>query len=615
MTAMDPAAPLLIPALSDIQERHGYLPAAELEFLALRTGLPLYRVQEIVTFFPHFRKEPAPPVTVHVCRSMTCHLRGAASLLASSQERFRDQIARKELAVDGVSCLGRCDRAPVAFVSRHGAHSDSDFHHALQVHLDRPTSRLEELIEAVLAGATPAPHHDRSVPATTPPWQIDVYRAEQPADALAPFAAARRVLENDDPPAVIKVLKAAGLVGMGGAAARTWKKWQDVRDARGDTKYVVCNGDESEPGTFKDRELLLRTPHLVVEGLLVAALTVGAARGYIYIRHEYPEQIEAVRQTLRALEAAVPEAVARCPLEVFTSPGAYICGEESALLEVIEGRRAQPRNTPPEIRSNGLFQKPTLVNNVETLAWVPALLLRTPESWYQEQPLRFFSLSGDVRRPGVYEVPIRTTLRTLVTDYAGGLEEGLELFALASSGPSGGFLPGRLDAGPLRQALARNLPALRERTPGEANRVEAFCQRALPDTAATLDLLDLELDVALFRALDLALGAGLVVYGGRPGKRTIMLGHVRNCLEFFARESCGKCVPCRLGTEQLVEMAGGFGEAPRASGSTEATARSLAQVMEQTSICGLGRVAANPLITYLDYFCHELPRTSAEDRP
>jgi formate dehydrogenase beta subunit len=604
-----PPSAVVVPALCEIQERYGYLPQEELEFLSLRAQVPLYRVQEVASFFPHFRFQPPPAVVVRVCQSMTCHLRGAEKLIAGARQAFEEDIQKGKLAIEGVSCLGRCDHAPVGCVSSHGGHEQ---YVRLGIASRRAEAALEELgkaIDSITADdALPAnmilQAEDEQKDGGTPSgWQIDVY-AKGVENAPARWQAVREYVAKENPQEVIEALKVAGLVGMGGAAARTGKKWQDVREAREPTKYVVCNGDESEPGTFKDRELLLRTPHLVVEGLLIAGLTLKAAHGYIYIRHEYPEQIEAVRRSIQEAWREVPLAMARCPIEVFVSPGAYICGEESALLEAIEGRRAQPRNAPPEIRTNGLFDKPTLVNNVETLAWVPSILLRKGE-WYRQAGLRFFSISGDLNRPGVYEVSIQTTLGQLINERAGGVSGGLTLQAVATSGPSGGFLPRYLKADDLRAALARNLPGLRDRGPAEANRVEAFAKRALPEGVERLDVLDLELDVALFRALELALGAGIVVYGGRPGETVDMLGHALNNLEFFHKESCGKCVPCRLGCEQLVKFTRELhrsGAAAQGLEMIEPVVRELADVMEQTSICGLGRVAANPLIAFLDHF-------------
>jgi NADH:ubiquinone oxidoreductase subunit F (NADH-binding)/NADH:ubiquinone oxidoreductase subunit E len=607
---------MLVPALRDIQERHGYLPAKELELTALRLGLPLYHIQEVASFFPHFRLKPPPAVGTGVCQSMSCHLRGAAEALREAEAACQPEIAAGRLEIKGVSCLGRCDQAPVICLDRHG---QAAIHNHFQGGFEprRFAADLVSLIQRALRGETlPQPLTPDPSPLSTgergvsrrekPLWQIDTYDSRH-GDAPPPYEAVRRFLRTGGPKAVLDALKTSGLVGMGGAAARTAKKWDDVLKAAGQPKYVVCNGDESEPGTFKDRELLLHTPHLVIEGLLIAGLTVGARHGYIYIRHEYPEQIAVVRRTLDEARRQVPEAFRRCELDVFVSPGAYICGEESALLEVIEGKRAQPRNSPPDIRTNGLFDKPTVVNNVETLAWVPAIVLRDQGQWYRDLSLRFFSISGDVHRPGVFEVPMMTTLGELIERHAGGLPEKWKLHAVAASGPSGGFLPCRLDAERLRSTFQSRLPALAARSRTEADRLSAIVAKLLPAEQDRLDIRQLPLDVGLFRAFDLALGAGIVVYGKPPGQCRRLLPLALNCLEFFAKESCGKCVPCRLGCQQLVHLAGSLRTERPPLEAIGTEVRSLARVMEATSICGLGRAASNPLTSFLDYFGDELP--------
>ncbi|HEX5272839.1 MAG TPA: NADH-ubiquinone oxidoreductase-F iron-sulfur binding region domain-containing protein, partial [Gemmataceae bacterium] len=439
-----------------------------------------------------------------------------------------------------------------------------------------------------------------------PLWQLDVYDPRHggtpppPFEAVRRFMAARAEDETKAGKALVSALRDAGLFGMGGAAARTFKKWEDVAQQPGDEKYVVCNGDESEPGTFKDREIFLHAPHTVVEGMLLAGLLTGARRGYIYIRHEYHEQVETVERAIRDAEKAVPEAAAACRLEVFVSPGLYICGEESALIEVIEGHRAQPRNKPPNLAANGLFGKPTLVNNVETFAWVPAILLRpTDGAWAGGNAWRFFSVSGDVARPGVFEVPVTTTLGDLINRLAGGMRDGLTFKAIAPSGPSGGFLPPRVPAGPLRELAATGIPALAKRDARASKRVQAFNDAVLTRCGESLDIFELPLDVQVFRTLGLSLGAGIVIYGEGAKRPLSVLDQARNCLDFFHKESCGKCVPCRLGCQQLAHLVDEVGQRPAV---VAPAVRELARVMEATSICGLGRAAANPLISVLDYF-------------
>jgi NADH:ubiquinone oxidoreductase subunit F (NADH-binding) len=266
---------------------------------------------------------------------------------------------------------------------------------------------------------------------------MDFYRGKPEYIAVAQLLEALRapIAEaNDARRQILERLRIAGLLGLGGAGGRTHKKWSDVWTAVGDEKYVVCCGDESEPGTFKDREILLRTPHLVLEGVLIAGLVVGARRGYVYIRHEYPEQAARMRA---AIADAAARGVLAFPVEVFVSPGGYICGEQTAMIEVLEDKRAEPRNRPPELQTNGLWDRPTLVNNVETLAWVPALLLAR-----ETASLRLFAVSGDVEAPGVYEVDAGITLGALIAR-AGGMRGGRAFKAVAPSGASGGFLPRR----------------------------------------------------------------------------------------------------------------------------------------------------------------------------
>jgi NADH:ubiquinone oxidoreductase subunit F (NADH-binding)/NADH:ubiquinone oxidoreductase subunit E len=593
---------MLVPALRAIQDRHGYLPREELEFLALRRRIPLYQIQEVASFFPHFRRTAPPPVTVQVCRSMACHLRGSAGLMEAVRRDFAADIAAGRLAVEGVSCLGRCDRAPFACLGLHGfGHAGSSHEHYVG---PLTSDGLGALVRAGFDGQ--APRETGANASDRPLWQLDVYDARHGGTPPEPYGAVRRFLAARAEDAakaskgLLGGLREAGLFGMGGAAARTFKKWEDVAQQPGDEKYVVCNADESEPGTFKDREILLHAPHTVVEGMLLAGLLTGAQRGYIYIRHEYHEQVETVERAIREAERAVPEAAAACRLEVFVSPGLYICGEESALIEVIEGHRAQPRNKPPNLAANGLFGKPTLVNNVETFAWVPAILLRPAGgAWAGGNAWRFFSVSGDVARPNAFEVPVSTTLGQLIGYHAGGLRDGLSLKAVAPSGPSGGFLPPRLPADPLRQLAATSIPALRKRDERAARRVQEFNDGPLARCGPELDIFDLPLDVQVFRALGLSLGAGIVVYGEGPGRPLSVLDQARNCLDFFHKESCGKCVPCRLGCQQLVHLT----DEVRGRPAVVAPAvRELARVMEATSICGLGRAAATPLITVLDYF-------------
>lgn len=659
---------MIVQRLQAVQEERGYLPDAELEKVAREARVPLYRVQEVASFFPHFRREwdRPPRVEIHVCRDMACHLRGAADLL--SEAGLGGLAKAGEVSVSGVSCLGRCDRAPACVVSRHEHHGGEGFHE--YVYAGRSADDLRRVAEAVIAGGKPpAPDTDAGYTphANAADWQIDPYRdrerfGDRSYRAVRDYLKAHpdpvRGKDPKDHPWLCR-LDPAGLLGMGGAGVPAYRKWLDVWQAAGDEKYVVCNGDESEPATFKDREILLRMPHLVVEGVILAGLMTNATAGYIYIRHEYTEQIAAVRREidraveLRACGANIYGSGRTFPVEVFVSPGGYICGEQSALLEAMEDRRSQPRNRPPELSTNGLRDKPTLVNNVETLAWAPAILLRhdaareaadrdalrkeltaaaeakaaaatddagreratrqakdapaeaarqaaVRASWYAGagrpgfRGRRLLSVCGDLVRPGVYEVPIGMPLGELI-DLAGGVRGG-KLGAVAPSGPSGGLIPPTLPAA----------DGWKDRLKGKAPELVKAITDGIAAGGGRFDVRYLPLDLLMFRdvgpvlglRVGLMLGAGLAVYAaGTP-----ILEQAVNFTEFFRNESCGKCVPCRLGSQKLVELGTGLltGKADRSA--VAADVFDLAYTLSLTSICGLGVVAPNPLATALDLF-------------
>jgi len=630
---------MLVQELYRIQNRLGWLPEGELRALAARCRVPLYRLEEVSSFFPHFRRQPPPEIEVKICRDMSCHLRGAEQVLAKLQSvaEGQNQAAARsggaKLAVGGCSCLGRCDRAVAMTVEinrasgngHHGNGSPSvdakhSSHHSL-LYCQQTPEGAAAIVERVMSGEAPPDQQDSTFPRhSTEPWQIDVY-SDRPvseryeavrwylagsdqasaggsalAEPVTPRSEEERVKE------VLAALETAGLLGMGGAGGRTYKKWQEVREAKVTPKYVVCNGDESEPGTFKDREILLRAPHLVVEGVILGGLVVGASRGIIYIRHEFHEQIDAVRRAILEAEqlevcgANILGTGRSFPVEVFVSPGGYICGEQTALIEAIEDKRAEPRNRPPELQTNGLYDKPTLLNNVETLAWVPAVVLRTKDEkrgqWFADQGVvpfkgrRFFSISGDLKRPGAYEVPIGITLRELIYDFAGGTVDDRPIKALALSGPSGGLLPQHVPV----ESLGRRFAEKQGLKPGDK-----------------FDLLDMRLDIPTAREMGVMLGGGMVLYAEGAN----ILDEALACLTFFRNESCGKCVPCRIGSQKLVEMASDL-KAGRVDAAAldllKTTVEQLAETMKLTAICGLGTVASNPMTTLLTHYRANLIR-------
>jgi NADH:ubiquinone oxidoreductase subunit F (NADH-binding)/NADH:ubiquinone oxidoreductase subunit E len=564
---------MIIQELHAIQHRCGYLAVDELMALARRISVPLHRLHEVASFYPHFRLQPPPGVDIRVCRDMACHLRGSRRLRGSLAALAND-FGPSRVVVEGVSCLGQCDSAPsVLAINDH-------------VYWGLSEADIRGHVETALANKPLPPQHaDRSPRG----WKIDPYDGQPRYEALRRFIDHR----EDKGDAILKAIEVANLRGMGGAGFPTFKKWGAVRAAEGAVKYFVCNADESEPGTFKDRELLRRTPYLVLEGMILAGLITGASRGYIYVRHEFHEEIEVLRE---AIELACRDNVCgenilgsglSFSIEIFLSPGGYIQGEETALLEAMEDRRGEPRNKPPFPTTHGLFNKPTVINNVETLAWVPAIVLRGGE-WYRDQGvngatgLRFVSISGDVNRPGVYEVPFGQTVRELIFQTAGGMRDGQKLKAIAPSGPSGGFLPALLPSAGLPEKLVKE---------------------KVPPGAAGLDLLDLPLDLASLASIGSMLGAAFIVYGDRAD----MVDQALCCVEFYRNESCGKCVPCRVGSQKQVDLINDI-IAGRSERRQLDLIDDLAQAMSITSICGLGQVASNPIQTAIKYFPQEVEK-------
>jgi len=562
---------MIVQELLGIQERCGYLPVEELRALAQRLGRPLHRVHEVASFYPHFKLQPPKRVEVRVCRDMACHLRGSPSL-KRGLVALANEIDPGAVCVEGVSCLGQCDSAPrVLAINDH-------------VYWGLPDAEIRKRVHD--AAANEPLHHQRRERGPRG-WKIDPYEGQPRYDVV------RRFVQDRNADAILQAIKTADLRGMGGAGFRTHLKWSKVREERSDIKYVVCNADESEPGTFKDRDLLRRTPYLVIEGMLLAGLVTGAAKGTLYIRHEYHDELEVFREAIAKAEEAnlcgkdILGSGLSFPIDIFVSPGGYIQGEESALLEAMEDKRGEPRNKPPFPVTKGLFEKPTVINNVETLAWVPAIALKGGE-WYRDQGvngatgMRFVSISGDVKEPGVYEVPFGQTVRDLIFTTAGGMCDGQKLQAIAPSGPSGGFLPA--------QVPASSLPT-------------KFVQEKLPSGAASLDILDLRLDIQTLQDMGSMLGAAFVVYGDRAD----MVEQALNCVEFYRNESCGKCVPCRLGSQKLTDMLTEI-LARRGNRTQLPLVNDLALTMSISSICGLGQVAANPMTTVIKFFAADLDK-------
>jgi formate dehydrogenase len=516
---------LLIEYLHRLQDHFGHLAAAHLAALAAELKLAQAEVFEVASFYHHFDlvkegETPPPALTVRVCASLSCRLAGADELLA----RLPALLGR-ELRVQPVPCVGRCEQAPVAVVGTNP--------------LARATP--DTVAAAVQAGATAA--------APGPCIGYAAYRRAGGYALLQDLAAGRRGAG-----AIIATLEDAGLRGLGGAGFPAGRKWRIVA-AEPAPRLMAVNIDEGEPGTFKDRWFLERDPHRFLEGMLVAAHCVGVAAIYLYLRDEYAQVRELLTRELAALAADPP-----CPLppiELRRGAGAYICGEESAMIESIEGRRGMPRLRPPYVAQVGLFGRPTLEHNMETLYWVRELVERGP-AWFAaqgrhgRQGLRAFSLSGRVKKPGVHLAPAGITLRELVDEYGGGMAEGHELYAYLPGGAAGGILPA---------ALA-----------------------------------DLPLDFDTLQPHGCFIGSAAVVVLSQHDRA---VDAARNIMAFFADESCGQCTPCRVGTAKAAALMA-------EERWDRALLEELCQVMADASICGLGQAAPNPIRCVLRYFPHEL---------
>jgi formate dehydrogenase beta subunit len=536
--------------LRAIQMRFGYLPKAELEALSHRTQTPLYQLHSVASFYPHFHLVPPAKAEIHICADMSCHLNGAGDLRAEIMRRFSG--ARPEdVQIKDVSCLGRCDQAPAAAV-----------HDVIFAGVT--ADKVEQLARSAMRGEEIHAEH---------PNEGRVRCASDPYAGGENYGVLRKLLVTRDWDGVLATLKEAELRGMGGAGFPTSMKWDLVRKQREPVKYIVCNADESEPGTIKDRFILSHLPHLVAEGMIIAGLITGAKRGILYIRHEYPLQEEIFGEELRRCAKAgllgknILGSGLDFDLEVFVSPGGYICGEESALIEAIEGHRAEPRNKPPFPGQMGLWQKPTVINNVETFSNVPQILARGVE-WYKtagvngSRGLKFVGVSGHVARPGVFEVPMGTTMREVLYENAGGIRGGRGLKAFAPSGPSSGYLPA--------------------------------------------SMVDVRLDFKALAEAGSMLGSGAIVV---CDDTTCMLDMALNAVRFYRNESCGKCVPCRVGSQKMVDLLTRWTQ----GGLSDAQYRAdlglvdeLSQAMSQTSICGLGQIVPAPVQSVLKHFRAEV---------
>ena len=536
--------------LRAIQLQHGFLPAADLHALSERAKIPLYQIHSVASFYPHFHLKRPAKAEVLVCDDMSCHLNGSCELRADLKRRLSSS-SEEEVEIFDVSCLGRCDQAPALAIND-------------QIFTNVTASQAEQLARAAMRGEPIRSPH---------PQEPRAQCASDPYDGGEKYGVVRALVQTRDWDGVINQLKAANLVGMGGAGASTSFKWKIVKDQPGPDKYVVCNADESEPGTIKDRYIMTHLPYLVFEGMIIAGMVTGAKKGIFYIRHEYPLQEEILGEELRrayrmgVLGKGILGSNIDFDLEIFVSPGGYICGEESALIEAIEGHRAEPRNKPPFPGVAGLWQKPTALNNVETFSNVPQILHKGLD-WYQAQGrngshgLKFVGISGHINKPGIYEIPMGTPMRDVIYKYAGGIPRGRQLKAFAPSGPSSGYLP--------------------------ASEVDVAC------------------DFKALAAKGSMLGSGAIVV---CDDTTCMLDMALNAVRFYRNESCGKCVPCRVGSQKMVDLLirwtqGGVSDAQYRA--DHALLDELSHAMSTASICGLGQIVPAPIQSVVKHFRAEV---------
>ncbi|MCD9119785.1 NADH-ubiquinone oxidoreductase-F iron-sulfur binding region domain-containing protein [Cupriavidus sp. UGS-1] len=521
---------LLIEHLHAINDRYGQLAAPHLAALAAEMKMSQAEVYEVATFYHHFdvvREDadgaiaPPPALTVRVCEGIACEMAGAQSLLDKLPA-----LLGTDVRVVAAPCIGRCERAPAALVGQNPV----------------DVASAEAIAERVAAGAV---RHE-------PEPYVDYLAYREQGGYRTLRAVAEGALSADD---AIATMEHAGLRGLGGAGFPAGRKWRIVRAEAG-PRMMAVNIDEGEPGTFKDRFYLERDPHRFLEGMLIAAQVVQIDAIYIYLRDEYAGCRALLTEELRRLRED-PPCAALPPIELRRGAGAYICGEESAMIESIEGKRGWPRLRPPYVAQVGLFGRPTLEHNFETLYWVRDILERGAE-WFAgrgrhgRKGLRSFSVSGRVNKPGVHLAPAGITITELIDEYCGGMLDGHRFYGYLPGGASGGILPASMGDIPL------DFDTLQP-------------HGCFIGSAAVVVLSDHD------RAVDVA----------------------RNLMHFFAHESCGQCTPCRVGTAKAVQLIA------QPQWDREALA-DLSAVMRDASICGLGQAAPNPIDCVIRYFPHEL---------
>jgi formate dehydrogenase beta subunit len=516
---------LLIEHLHKIQDAYGHLPAAHLAALAQEMRLAMAEVYEVATFYHHFdivkEGETAPPsLTVRVCDSISCEMAGAKDLL-----RKLPGLLGKDVRVLAAPCVGRCESAPAVVVGQNPV--------------------LEATVEAVARQV-----HERLIKSFEPKY-VD-YAAYRKAGGYALLADCLKGVHTRD--AITRVMENSGLRGLGGAGFPAGRKWRLVA-AEPEPRNMAVNIDEGEPGTFKDRYYLERDPHRFLEGMLIAAWAAGVGEIWIYLRDEYAGCRAVLERELEKLRKDAPCALP--PIHLRRGAGAYICGEESAMIESIEGKRGMPRLRPPYVAQVGLFGYPTLEHNMETVYWVREILEKGAD-WFAShgrngrKGLRSFSVSGRVKKPGVHLAPAGITVRELIAEYCGGMREGHQFYAYLPGGASGGILPASLG--------------------------------------------DVPLDFDTLQPHGSFIGSAAVVILSQKDKASEA---AKNLMRFFREESCGQCTPCRVGTAKALALMD-------ASQWNQPLLKELSTAMMDASICGLGQAAPNPVLSVMKFFPQEV---------
>ena len=543
---------LLIENLHKLNDEYRALHDRHLVALAKEMNLPMAEVYEVATFYHHFEvvrgNDPVADITVRVCDGIACELAGAQNLLA----KLPSILGNPKVKVVAAPCVGRCEQAPVAVVHQYPVLFATTDKVSAAVKNNLTTQPMAKdsanFDPAALAEKGVSPQGENQ--AVSPDYVgYESYRAQ------GGYALAKEIIDGKkDAESIIKAMENSGLRGLGGAGFPAGRKWRIVKDQAA-PKLMAVNIDEGEPGTFKDRTYLERDPHRFLEGLLIAANVVGIDACYIYLRDEYHGCRELLEAELAKLKANPPF---KLPLiELRRGAGAYICGEESAMIESIEGKRGEPRMRPPYIAQVGLFGRPTLEHNFETLYWVRDIVQRGPE-WFSSfgrhdrKGLRSYSVSGRVKNPGVKLAPAGITIQELIDEYCGGMQDGHQFYGYLPGGASGGILP------------------------------------------ATMN--DIPLDFDTLQPYGCFIGsAAVMVFGDKDKARDMAL----NVMHFFEHESCGQCTPCRVGTSKAAKLM-------QSKSWDKETLEDLATVMVDASICGLGQAAPNPIRCIAKYFPQEV---------